>query len=204
MFLHSPIIVGAVAVILGASAYAQQAQPVSVRIRGTIEKVSNAALQVHTREGTSAQLALTDQTTYAGVQRLQITDIRPNSYIGVSGRPLAGGNIEALEVHVFPEAARGTGEGHREWDLMPNSSMTNATVTAVVASASGRDLEVRYQGKTVKITVPNTTPIVTYAPAVARDAVPGLAVVITAFKDGSGKLTANRVILEKDGVKPPM
>jgi hypothetical protein len=204
MFLRSPIIIGAMAVILGTSAYAQQAQPVSVRVRGTIEKVSSTALQVHTREGTSTQLTLTDKTTYAGVKRLQLTDIRPNSYIGVSGRPLAGGNIEALELHVFPEAARGTGEGHREWDLVPNSSMTNATVTAVVVSASGRDLEVRYQGKTVKIKVPGTTPIVTYVPAVARDAAPGLAVVVSASKDGSGKLTAHRVILEQDGVKPPM
>jgi hypothetical protein len=204
MFLRSGILAGALAFILAVPAFAQDAQPVSVRVRGTIEAVSGNTLLVRTREGAPAQIALTEKTAYSGVKRLQLSDIGPGSYVGAAGRPLAGGNVEALAVLVFAEAARGTGEGQRDYDLLPGSNMTNATVTAAVSSTSGRDLDVNFQGKTVKINVPATTPIVTLTPALASDATPGLAVVVFALRDAAGKFTANRVIVEKDGVKPPM
>jgi hypothetical protein len=204
MTRHSKLLFSIISLVLSIPAFAQDAQTVPVRLRGTIEAADKASISVRTREGTSAQVALTEKTAYSGLKRLQLSDIAPNSYIGVAGRPMAGGSIEALSVLVFPETSRGTGEGHREWDLLPGSSMTNATVTATVASTSGRNLEVSFQGKTAKITVPDTTPIVTYVPATVKDAVPGLAVIVFALRDQSGQLAANRVILEKNGVKPPM
>lgn len=204
MFIRSKIILGAVTLILAVPAFAQVARPESVRVRGTLEKADSTSLSVRTREGATTQIALTEKTAYSGVKRLELSDIGPNSYVGVAGRPMGDGNVEALEVLVFPEAARGTGEGQRPWDLLPGSNMTNATVTAVVSSTSGHDLDVNFQGKTVKISVPSTAPIVTLTPAAVNDAVPGLAVVITALQDASGKLTATRVVLEKNGVKPPM
>ncbi|MDB5761358.1 MAG: hypothetical protein JWQ21_353 [Herminiimonas sp.] len=204
MFIRSKIILGAVTLILAVPAFAQVARPESVRVRGTLEKADSTSLSVRTREGATTQIALTEKTAYSGVKRLELSDIGPNSYVGVAGRPMGDGNVEALEVLVFPEAARGTGEGQRPWDLLPGSNMTNATVTAVVSSTSGHDLDVNFQGKTVKISVPSTAPIVTLTPAAVNDAVPGLAVVVTALQDASGKLTATRVVLEKNGVKPPM
>src|SRR5713226_5359412 len=129
MSIRSTIAFASVAFILAAPSFAEDVQPVSVRVRGTIEKADPASLSIRTRDKEVIQVALTEKTAYAGVKQLQLSDIKPNSYIGVAGRPLAGGDVEALEVLVFPEAARGTGEGQREWDLLPGSSMTNATVT---------------------------------------------------------------------------
>jgi hypothetical protein len=194
----------AAALTLALPLFAQDAKPLTLRVRGTIEKSDGSTLTVRTRENTMAQIVITEKTVFTGVKKLQMADIGANAYIGVAGRPLAGGNVDALEVLVFPEAARGTGEGQQDWDLLPGSSMTNATVTATVASASGSDLEVSFKGKKVNIKVGPDTPIVTFATATRMEAMAGLYVLVFAARDASGTLTANRVVLETNGVKPPM
>jgi len=180
---------------------AQNATP--NRIRGTVSAVNGSDVDVMTREGKTLKLRLSDTTRYSAVKPLDLSAIKQGSFIGTAGKPGANGSIQALEVVVFPEEARGTGEGHYDWDLLPGSSMTNATVSAVVSGNSGRDLELVYQGKSIKITVPKDVPVVTIIPATLQDLKPGLAVFAVATHTGDD-WNAARIVVEKDGVKPPM
>lgn len=180
---------------------AQNAAP--SRIRGTVVGVSGGDVEVATREGKNLKLHLSDATRYSSVKPLDMSAIKQGSFIGTAGKPTANGGIEALEVVVFPEEARGSGEGHYAWDLLPGSSMTNATVSAVVSGNSGRDLDLVYQGKSIKISVPKDVPVVTIVPATLQDVKPGLTVFVVATRAGDD-WTAGRIVVEKDGVKPPM
>jgi len=112
--------------------------------------------------------------------------------------------LHALEVLIFPEAMRGTGEGHFPWDLQPESLMTNAAVAGVAAAPTGRTLKLAHKGQETEIVVGPEAPIVTFQPADASLLKPGAAVFLTAQKQPDGTLTAARVTAEKDGVKPPM
>lgn len=180
---------------------AQNAAP--NRIRGTVAAVNGADVDVLTREGKSLKLHLSDATRYSSVKPLDMSAIKQGSFIGAAGKPGANGSIQALEVVVFPEEARGSGEGHYDWDLLPGSSMTNATVSAVVSGSTGRDLDLVYQGKSIKISVPKDVPVVTIVPATLQDVKPGLAVFVVATHAGDD-WNAARIVVEKDGVKPPM
>jgi hypothetical protein len=178
-------------------------QAAQVRVRGRIEAVADAAISVLTREGQHLQLALDRTTTYSAVRQLDAKAIMPGTYIGAAGTPTADG-VKALEVMVYREERRGTGEGHRDWDLVPGSSMTNATVSAVTPIEGGRDLELAYPGHSLKLTLPDDAPIVTFAPADASDLKVGVAIFAVAAPAADGRLRAASVSIEKDGVKPPM
>ncbi len=115
----------------GSAAWAQQ--PPTVRIRGTIEAVDGSVLTVKSREGADIKVRMTDNVVVIGIAKSALSDIKPNSYIGVSAMPQPDGTQKALAVHIFPEAQRGAAEGFRAWDLRPNSTMTNATVAETVA-----------------------------------------------------------------------
>jgi hypothetical protein len=196
----------AAAITLPVLAQDQKAPP--MRIRGTIDAANVSStpqtISVTTRDGAHQTLGLTDATRYSAVKAMKLSDIKQGSFIGSAGKPGPNGQIEALEVVVFPEEARGTGEGHYDWDLLPGSSMTNATVSAVVSGKSGRDLDLTYKGGSAKLKVPENVPVVTFVPASAKDLKAGLAVFVLATPAADGKLTAARIMLEKDGVKPPM
>jgi hypothetical protein len=208
MTFRSKVLLGAFAlavssvVALPVLAQEQKAQP--MRLRGTIDAATPQSITITTRDGAHQNLALTDATRYSAVKAMKLSDIKQGSFIGSAGKPGPNGQIEALEVVVFPEEARGTGEGHYDWDLLPGSSMTNATVSAVVSGKSGRDLDLSYKGGSAKLKVPENVPVVTFVPAGAKDLKPGLAVFVMAVPAADGKLTAARVMMEKDGVKPPM
>lgn len=207
MSLRSQAVLGTVVAVFAysaAAAFAQEQKAPPLRVRGTVESVSAGSVVLTTRDGRHQSLVLNSATRYSAVTALDLSAIKPGSFIGTAGKPGANGRIEALEVVVFPEEARGTGEGHYDWDLMPGSSMTNATVSAVVSANAGRNLELTYQGKKIAIDVPKGTPVVTFVPAAAPDLKPGLAVFAVAARADDGTLTAARVVLEKDGVKPPM
>ncbi|WP_034293432.1 hypothetical protein [Herbaspirillum sp. RV1423] len=181
-----------------------QAQNVAPsRIRGTVAAASGGDVEVLTREGKKLTLHVSDSTRYSSVKSLDLSAIKQGSFIGTAGKPTANGGIQALEVVVFPEEARGAGEGHYDWDLLPGSSMTNATVSAVVSDNAGRDLNLTYQGKDIKIQVPKDVPVVTFVPATLQDVKPGLAVFAVATRGGDD-WNAARIVVEKDGVKPPM
>jgi len=189
------------AIALPMLAAAQNSPP--VRIRGTVEAADAASVRVQTREGNQVTLAIGSGTRYSAVKALDLSAITSGSFIGTAGKPGPNGSVEAIEVLVFPEEARGSGEGHYDWDLLPGSSMTNATVAAAVSGNNGRDLDLVYQGKSIKVHVPQGVPVVTFALATQQDVKPGLAVFIVASRVADG-MNAARIVVEKDGVKPPM
>jgi hypothetical protein len=107
---------------------------------------------------------MTDNVAVRGIVKASLSDIKQNSFIGVTGMPQADGSQKAVEIHIFPEALRGTGEGHRPWDLMPNSTMTNATVAQMVKGVEGDEITLKYKDGEKKIVVAPNTTIVTYVP----------------------------------------
>src|SRR4029077_16133713 len=143
-----------------------------------------------------------------GVAAAQLSDISAGSYVGATATKQADGNLRALEVHIFPEEARGTGEGHRPWDLTPDSTMTNANVEKVeqvsVDKVPGFLLKLKYKGGDAKVFMPPGTPIVKNVPADRSLLTPGAGVYIPAVREVGGPLTARRIIVGVHGVLPPM
>jgi hypothetical protein len=189
--------------LFGSVAWTQQ--PPTVRIRGTIEAVDGAMLTVKSRDGTDMKVRMTDNVTVTGVARIAKSDIKPGSYIGVTGMPQADGSQKAVAIHVFPEAMRGTGEGSRPWDLRPNSTMTNATVDQKVEANDGDTIVVKYKDGEKKVLVTPDTPIVTFVAGEKSELKPGAKIIIFgATKKEDGSLEANRVNVGLDGITPPM
>jgi hypothetical protein len=180
-------------------------QPPSVRIRGTIEAIDGSLLTVKSREGTEMKVRMTDNVAVVGVANIAMSEIKPGSYIGVSGMPEPDGTQKAIAVHIFPETQRGVAEGFRPWDLRPNSTMTNATVAETVASTNGQNILVKYKDGEKKVVVPPGTPIVTFVPGEKSELKPGAKIIIFgATKKDDGTLEANRVNVGRDGITPPM
>ncbi|MBC7414661.1 MAG: hypothetical protein H7327_06975 [Herminiimonas sp.] len=202
MSLKTKVALSGLALLLTTCAYAQTAAP--MRLRGTIDAIDTQTATMTTREGTVVKLAITKDTQYAYVKAMQMSDIKSGSFIGAAGKPGKDGSIEALEVVVFPEERRGTGEGHYAWDLLPESSMTNATVAAITQGTSGQDLNLVYKDGSKKVTVPKGTPIVTIVGGQASDVKAGLPAFVVALPGEAGTYAASRIIVGKDGVAPPM
>lgn len=186
-----------------APAYAEDKAP-QVHIRGSIISYSGSTLQVKkSREGDTVDVALADDWKVSSVASAKVTDIKPGDFVGIASMPKDGGGDGALEVLIFPPALKGAGEGSYGWDLKPNSSMTNATVADAVKDVDGRTVTMSYHGKEKKISIPDGTPVVTFAPATKDDLVPGAVVFIPAEKAASGTV-AHQVLVGKNGVVPPM
>lgn len=190
------------ALVTSAAAYAQDAPP--TRIRGEIVAVDATTLTVQRRgSGDMVKIALAPGVVVGAVKNVKLADIGKGSFIGTATEPGPDGKLTALEVLVFPEEARGTGEGHYAWDLMPGSMMTNANVDMVASGVKGRVLTLSYKGGSQEVTVPEATPVVTFAPAMRADLIVGKKVFLVAT-GSSASYTATRVMVEKDGVAPPM
>jgi hypothetical protein len=181
---------------------AQGSEP--VRLRGTIKQINGETLQVTTRGGSDATLRLSNDITITGLIRASLADIKPGSYVGTAAIEQASGNAKSLEVQVFPENMRGIGEGSREYDLGPKSTMTNGTIGQVTDTGNGRRLTIRYQDTEKRVVVPPDAPIVTYVSATRGDLVPGAKVIVNATRQPDGSLQATRVLVGKDGLEPPM
>ena len=178
-------------------------QPPTVRVRGTIEAVDGQTLTIKTREGTDVKAKLDDKAMVVAVVKASYADIKEGAFIGVTGMPQADGSQKCMEIHIFPEAMRGTGEGHRPWDLQPNSTMTNATVEQVTA-VGDHQITLKYKEGEKKIVVGPECPIVTYAPGKLDDLKPGAKVFIgAATKEADGTLSAPRISVGRDAA-PPM
>jgi hypothetical protein len=186
--------------VLAASAMAQSPP---TRLRGTISAIDGKTVTIATREGTSVNVKLADNWAVAMVTPISAADIKPNSFVGVASMG-SDANRTALEVLVFPEAMRGTGEGHYPWDLQPESMMTNATVATVAPGGDGQTLKLDYKGGTQTIKVKPGTPVVTFAPGTPADAKVGAKVFTGAQKAADGTFTAARLAVGKDGFTPPM
>ena len=196
------VTVGGFALVFAASTtWAQD----TVRVRGTIERVEGQTLVVKSREGAELKVVLADNALVVAIVKASLSDIKQGSFVGVTGMPQADGSQKAVEVHIFPEAMRGTGEGHRPWDLRPQSTMTNANVEQTVAGVDGHTLTLKYKDGEKKIIVLPETAIVTYMPGDKSELKPGVKIFIAAAnKQPDGTLQAPRVNFGKDGLTPPM
>src|SRR5262249_50908407 len=141
----------------------------TVRVRGTIERLDGSTYLVKARDGAELKVAVADNPQIAGVVKASLSDIKQGWFVGVRATPGADGSKSQLEVHIFPEAMRGTGEGHYPWDLQPQSTMTNANVEQVVTAVDGQTLTLKYEDGKKKIFVPANTPIVVYVPGDRSD-----------------------------------
>jgi hypothetical protein len=188
------------------AAWAQSAPP--VRVRGEIQKVDGNTLQIKARDGTQVTVSVPDNVRVMGMVKSSLEDIKPNSYIGVTADPQADGTQKAIAIHIFTEAQRGTGEGHRPWDLRPGTTMTNAAVETTVAGVDGQTITVRYKmgdrtGEQ-KVIVPPGTPIVAYATGDRSELKPGAQIIImNATRQPDGTLQTPAVNVGR-GITPPM
>lgn len=219
----------ALVLVTGAAAAQQQAtrqqQPATQRhVRGDVVALDGDTLEVKTRIGQDVKLKLPEGARVATVDKSNLDSIGQGVFVGTTALPQPDGTLRAVEVHVFPESMRGTGEGFRPWDLQARSTMTNATVAkvqpqpasgarstmtnatvaGVAASGAGRKLELKYRDGEKTVVVPPGTPVVKIEPSDRSSLVPGahLFAIVTAQPDGT--LTANRVTVGKNGVVPPM
>jgi hypothetical protein len=195
----------AFAIVMLAASFSAAQQPQTVRVRGTIESVNGQVLSVKTRDGTAITVKLADGAPVRTVLRRSLADVKVNSFVGITAMPQADGTQKAVEIHIFPEAMRGTGEGHRPWDLMPSSTMTNANVDSAVTSVDGRELVLKYKDGEKKFIVPANAEVVEFAPATMADLKPGEKVFVAAAKKlDDGTLEAPNITVGRDGVNPPM
>ena len=184
-----------------AAASAQEA----TRLRGTIEKVDGNTLSVKSREGANVTVKLKDNALVTGVTKAALSDIKQHSFIGITAMPQPDGTQKAIEVHIFPEARRGAGEGHRPWDLVPNSTMTNANVEQLVTAVDGPMLTMKYKDGEKKISVPNNATIVQFVNGDKSDLKPGAKIFIAAgTKLPNGDVETAGVNVGKNGITPPM
>ena len=205
-----------------------QAAPVVERLRGTIEAVAPGAITLKTIDGVSETIALGDDTKFVSVAKASLDDVKEGTFIGTATK---GENPRtAIEVLLFPEAMRGTGEGHYGWDTIPDataggtrvksamtngtvkadapaprvkSAMTNGTVSGSATASGARTLTVTYKEGAQTVVVLPETPVVTFEPADKMVLKPGAKAFVTAARDGTA-LSARRVAVGKDGLTPPM
>ena len=190
---------------IGLAVGAAMAQPApQSHIRGTIQTVGENSLTIATRDGQSVTVALKQPLMVSTVKQLDISAIRSGTFIGTAARPGPNGQLVAMEVVVFPESLRGTGEGNHAWDLAPGTSMVNANISAQVENEAGRELTLSYKGGSAKVLVPPDVPIVQPVSAERADLKPGAPVFFTPIRAADGSLSTARVIVGKDGVAPPM
>ena len=184
-----------------AAAIAQAPADTSVRIRGTVEKIDGQMMTVKANNGQSMTVKLADNFTVMGIAKASIDEIGSGKYIGTTTVGEREGALVALEVHIFPEAMRGAGEGHRDWDLRPQSKMTNASVTSM-----GRDrvLLVQYKGGEKKVLVPENAAVVSFTPTDRSALKAGAAVFVASQRQADGTLVAPRVNVGLNGQIPPM
>lgn len=209
------------AVLMAGPAWAQSH---NVKVRGTIEKVDGSTLTVKSNKGETDTVKLTSDGKVVDVVKASLADIKPGVFVGATAVPASGGHWQAVEVHLFPESMRGTGEGDRPYDLKPKSTMTNGTVGGMgghgggmghsggssamkgsVAKSEGTTLTLDYQGGKKTVDVTPKTVIVALQPGSPADLKAGARVVVSpATKQADGTYATTRVIVGRDGVTPPM
>jgi hypothetical protein len=195
----------ALAMVAASTVYAlAQKAPVPTKVRGTIETVDGDTMTVKSRSGEDVKLHMTSAMKVVGIARISLSDIKVGSFIGATTVPGSDGMPTAVEVHVFPESMRGTGEGSRPYDLKPNSTMTNATVSESVVSNDGHTIMVKYKDGEKKVLVTPETPVVTFVPADRSDLKTGAKMIAFIKQLPDGSFETDRVSVGRDGLTPPM
>ena len=175
----------------------------TVRIRGTIESVEGPVYVVKNRDGAELKLTVTDNPLFVAISPSTMADIKPGMFVGSAGMMQADGTQKAIEVHIFPESMRGTGEGHYDWDLKPQSKMTNANVEQTVAGVDGQLLSVKYKDGEKKLLVTPETVVVTYVPGNKDDLKPGTKIFVAAAKkQPDGTVQTPRITYGRNGAGP--
>jgi len=176
-----------------------------VRIRGDIVSFQGDILTVHRRSGDTVSIQVKPDIGVSALKVIPLSDVKAGSYVGAAAISNSGGKMTAVSLLVFPEGARGTNEGHFPYDFGANSTMTNANVdNTVVTSNNGRELKLSYKGGTKVVIVPENAPVVTFAPATRSDLTAGKKVFALTIPTKEGAFEAQVVLVEKDGVVPPI
>jgi hypothetical protein len=177
----------------------------TLRIRGTVESVDGSVYVIKNRDGAEVKLTVTDPQLYVAIVKSSMADIKPGQFVGATGVTQPDGSQKAIEVHIFPESMRGTGEGHYDWDLRPNTKMTNANVEQTVGGVDGPVLTVKYKDGEKKVFVTPETQVVTYVIGDKADLKPGIKIFVGAGKkQADGTVQTPRITYGKDGLTPPM
>ena len=176
----------------------------TVRIRGTISNRRGPVYVVKARQPRESDPS-GDPGLYVAIVKSTMADIKPGMFVGATGMTQPDGSQKAIEVHIFPESMRGTGEGHYDWDLRPNTKMTNANVEQTVAGTDGPVLTVKYKDGEKKVMVTPETAVVTYVIGDKNDLKPGTKIFVAAAKkQPDGSVQTPRITYGKDGLTPPM
>ncbi len=189
---------------VSAVAVAQAPANPPVRIRGTVERIDGTNLTIKANNGQSMNVKLADNYVVVGIAKASLADVASGKFIGTTTVGERNGALVALEVHIFPENMRGTGEGHYDWDLRPDSKMTNANVANVTSMGKDRVLTVQYKGGEKKVLVPEKAVIVSFTPTERSALKPGAPVFAVTQRQPDGSLTAARVNVGLNGQVPPM
>jgi hypothetical protein len=201
-FGRKALILGALFMMTAGAAYAETTP---VRVRGTVVSLEGSKLVVHPKTGDDITVMLNDDYGAIAVVKASMADIKEGTFIGTATVTQPDSSLKSLEVVVFPDKMRGTGEGHYPWDLGSKSMMTNATVSNAVKGVDGQSITVSYKGGEKKIDVPADVPVVTLVPGADKaDIKPGAIVFVPAQKQEDGSLHGGAVLFGKDGLTPPM
>jgi len=176
----------------------------TVRIRGTVERIEGTVYVVKNRDGAEVKLTtVVDNPLFVAIVPAKMADIKQGMFVGSAGMMQEDGTQKAIEVHIFPESMRGTGEGHYDWDLLPKSKMTNANVEQAVNSVNGQELSVKYKDGEKKLLVTPETVVVTYEFGKREEIVPGTKIFVAAAKkQPDGTLQTPRITYGRNGQGP--
>jgi hypothetical protein len=190
------------ATLFAAPAFAQS----TTTLRGTVESVAadGASFTAHSRSGQPATVRLKPDTRFVAVVPADLKDVKAGAYVGVAAVPDGDKGLKALEVHIFPEAMHGVGEGFRPFDLAPGSSMTNGALSERVDAVDGPKLTISYKGGTQTIRVDGSTAIVAFAPGDKAELKDGAAIIARGAKAEDGTIDAAYVLIGRNGLVPPM
>jgi hypothetical protein len=165
-----------------------------LRVRGTITASDGKVFSVKSADGKSVDIQLAEKTAIVFMQPIALADIKPGDFLGVTSTKRDDGTLTAFEVRRFPKPLN---PGHRPFDGRSDQTMTNATVSATVQSAKGRELTLSYEGGSQKIVVPEGASISMLVPGDRSQLAPGATVNLTAARGAAGKMTATRVQVSK-------
>ncbi|HEY7843807.1 MAG TPA: hypothetical protein VID30_09025 [Bradyrhizobium sp.] len=176
----------------------------TVRVRGTVERIDGPVYVVKTRDGSEVKLTtVNDNPLFVAIVPARMSDIKSGMYVGSAGMMQADGTQKAIEVHIFPESMRGTGDGHYDWDLMPKSKMTNGSVEQAVTGVDGPVLSVKYKDGEKKLVVTPQTVVVTYEIGKREEIQPGTRIFVAAAKkQADGTLQTPRITYGRNGEGP--